>query len=569
MISKRIKSRKDGRSSASESLSYGEGLKVDRETGELLDKSHRTRLGNFGLVDDRVYSSRKKSDMAEIIELASLEMQANCDLNKRVGEDKKLAHFVVSFNQDRPTEAVLLDTEDSMLSTMGLDKNHFATFLHNDNGYWHLHIFASRIEKGQSHRGNPLWQDRIKRDKVCREIEFRHGLQADNGLHQFNNQGQIVEIPRSERIANREAKPVVISDKAKSTEIYSGEKSFQTWCTEIRIGDRLKHAKSWKELHETAAAFNCEIRQKGAGFVVCPVGEKGSIQLSKVGLKNLPEKLGQYLPWQSSSTIPAVTLYKPEPTQPKAKSHYNQWRNARDTFKPYKIAQINELREVHKQTRKELSSRHKKELAKIRVEIRGKDSFAAVSITKMEHAVALAALTDQFAYERQVLRKQLAGAGPGSTFRDFLIIEASKGDDIALGIARRYGEQEANDVFRKREAEKLKMVASIQGQAYYPAQRIRFTHQIEPNGTVVYDFGGGRKVTDSAISKQVQLNDAAASSPDAIATALAFAITKFGNTLTITGTPEFQRLVVETAVLKGILLHTSPASVTIHRIRLT
>lgn len=76
-------------------------------------------------------------------------------------------------------------------------------------------------------------------------------------------------------------------------------------------------------------------------------------------------------------------------------------------------------------------------------------------------------------------------------------------------------------------------------------------------------------MTDSAISKQVQLNDAAASSPDAIATALAFAITKFGNTLTITGTPEFQRLVVETAVLKGILLHTSPASVTIHRIRLT
>lgn len=73
-------------------------------------------------------------DMAEMIGLAATEMQANCDMNTRVGEDKKLAHFVISFNQDRPSEAVLRDTEDSMLSTIKLDKNHFATFLHNDNG---------------------------------------------------------------------------------------------------------------------------------------------------------------------------------------------------------------------------------------------------------------------------------------------------------------------------------------------------------------------------------------------------------------------------------------------------
>ena len=56
MISKRIQGRKDGRSSASDALSYGEGLTPDRTTGELLDKSHRTRLGNFGIVDDGVYA---------------------------------------------------------------------------------------------------------------------------------------------------------------------------------------------------------------------------------------------------------------------------------------------------------------------------------------------------------------------------------------------------------------------------------------------------------------------------------------------------------------------------------
>ena len=212
MISKRIKSRKDGKSSAADALRYGEGLKVDRETGVLLDKSHRTRVGNFGLVDDGVYAGRVLSEMTKMIDLAAIEMQAICDLNTRVGADKKLAHFVVSYNQEKPTEAVLRDTEDSMLAVMKLEKNHFATFLHNDNGYWHLHIFASRIEKEEPYRGNSLWHDQVNRDKVCREIEIRHGLQSDNGLHQINELGQIVEIPRAERRAKRDARPVGISE---------------------------------------------------------------------------------------------------------------------------------------------------------------------------------------------------------------------------------------------------------------------------------------------------------------------------------------------------------------------
>ena len=90
MISKHIKTRKDGKSSASDALRYGEGLKVDRETGELLDKSHRTRIGNFGLVDDGIYTGRDIAEMSDLIDLAAIEMQANCDLNTRISADKKV-----------------------------------------------------------------------------------------------------------------------------------------------------------------------------------------------------------------------------------------------------------------------------------------------------------------------------------------------------------------------------------------------------------------------------------------------------------------------------------------------
>jgi hypothetical protein len=302
--------------------------------------------------------------MAELIELAALEMQSNCDLNIRVGADKKLAHFVISYNQDKPTEAVLRDTEDSMLAAMGLDKNHFATFLHNDNGYWHLHMFASRIEKDYPHRGNPLWQDKKKRDKVCREIEIRHRLSRDNGLHEIDAHGQIIEVPLVERKAKREAKPKA-SDRAQTVERYSGEKSFQTWCNEIRIGDRLKHVKSWQDLHAAAAAYNCEIKPKGAGFVVCPVGEKGGISLSTVGLKNLLAKFGAYQPAQSGRGVKAVATYTPEPTKP-AGLLYQEWKKVRNEFRGVKTDALNALRNSHATARAELRRLQREELAAIR-----------------------------------------------------------------------------------------------------------------------------------------------------------------------------------------------------------
>ena len=552
MISKRINSRKDGKSSAVAALRYGEGLVPDRETGEFLDKSHRTRFGNFGLVDDGVYADRTTEEMSELISLAGLEMQDVCDLNTRVGADKKLAHFVVSFNQDRPSEAVLRDTEDSMLAAMKLDKNHFATFLHNDNGYWHLHIFSSRIEKEKPHRGNALWQDKTIRDKVCREVELRHKLHRDNGMHKVDEQGQLVEIPRDERRATRDAKPVGISDRAKTIEIYSGEKSFQTWCNEIRIGDRLKHAKNWQDMHVAAAAYSCEVKPKGAGFIICPTGQQGGIQLSKVGLKNLPAKFGAFEAAKPGHHAQLETTYAPSSTTTKAASHYDQWRKAKDTFKPLKTQQINVQRESHKQIRATLRAQHKAELENIRAGKKGQERFAAVSIAKMQHTVALAALADQLGRERQILRRQLAGDGPGNTFRDYLVKEAAKGDNIALGLARKYGVDEGTDVLRKREVEQLKIVALITGREYRPAFRLNFTHHIERNGSVVFSLGFGRTITDSAISRQLQLNSAAANSPEAIATALSFATTRFGNTLTLTGSQEFQRLAVETAVLKGL-----------------
>lgn len=551
MISKRIATRKDGGSSARKSLRYGEGLKRDRDSGLMKSKSLRTYFSGFGVVDDGICTGKTCEEMVGLIELAAKEMQANCDLNTRVSPDKKIAHFIVSFDQYQPTEAVLRDTEISMLSALKLLDNHWASFLHNDNGHWHLHIFASRIDQ-KTHKGNDLWQDKTIRDRTVKEIEKRHGLKIDNGMHEFDERGQLIKLSPQERESRKGKKS--ISDQAASAELHADAQSFQSWVFQIQIGDRLKHAKTWKELHDTAAAYGCEIKQKGAGFIICPTGEKGGIQLSKVGLKSLTARYGEFQPAQPSQVAEVVSQYHATPTDQNAQSHYQKWRVAKQEFQPLKAEQIKFLRENHKAVRASLREAQKNELNHLRSFAKAENKFAAVSVAKMNHVVQMQALSEQLRKERQALYQTFADKGPGNTFKDYLQKEAVKGDNRALGLLRKSGHEAASELFRNREANKLSTHAVVTGQEYRQAHRLKFAHRIEQSGSVVYFLGQGRQITDSAISRQVLLNAQAALNQDAIATALRFSMLKFGSNLTLTGSQEFQKLAVETAVKERLLI---------------
>lgn len=548
-------------------MRYGEGLKKDRATGALLSKSHRTRFSNFGLVDDGVYRERTASEMQELIELASSEMQACCDMNTRAKEENKIAHFLFSFDQTKPSEAVLRDVEDSMMSALGLKDSHWASYLHSDNGHYHLHLIASRIDK-EKHRCSELWQDQTIRDRVAREIEIRHGLPRDNGLHEVDGNGRIVLIPKQERMKRKGLKSIK-TDSAQSVEIHSGEKTFQAWLEGIRLGDRLKHAKSWQELHATAAAYGCEVKQKGAGFIICPHEQKGGIQLSRLGLKGLQSKFGEFQARRAdSANVNHISGYTPGPANAKGKGLYSEWRAAKKAFKPLKVERIYELRERHLTTRKELKEVHRRELRDIRAGKSGDERFNAVSVAKMKQAVQLTALSDQFKQERRVLYKELAELGPGNTFREYLLRQAQKGDNVALSLARTHGMEEATAILRDREVVQFRIRAVVTGNDYLPAMRLRFTHHIGPAGSVIYQLGNGRQIIDSAIARKIQLNDMAAVDPKAIETALRFAVLKFGSNLNLTGPSEFQRLAVQIAVRERMGVNFTDPAVEAYRLKL-
>ena len=556
MISKRVYERKDGKSSAPAALKYGAGLKIDRATGKYLDKSHRTRFGAFGLIEDGVYQDPDIQTMISMIESAGIEMQANCDLNSKVEIKNKIAHFIYSFDQDKPGEAVLRDTEDSTLSSLGLLENHFATFLHDDNGHWHLHIFASRIAKKKPNRGNSLWQDQMKRDRICREIEIRHDLKRDNGLHEINPVGVIMEIPREDRRSRREMERNVshLSDSARSFEKHTGEKSFQSWCAEIRIGDRLKHSKSWIEIHNAADAYNCVIKQKGAGFIICPLGEKGGIQLSKIGLKNLEKHFGMFIPHKMKQIHQSGTQlheYKPEAAIGDDVL-FKKWNQAELNYQTVKQQLSTEFRNAVSEKRMDLFSQYKNELAKIRNSNIGHARTTAISIAKIQHAACLAAFSKIVSIERSDLSKKIASNAPGTTFREYLLKQAKIGDDDAHSLIKRYNVNESTQISQQSEIVRLGITATFSGAQDHFVQRLLIKHQIQENGTVIYDLGQGRSIIDSAIIKQIQLNSQAANDVEAIEISLRFAASKFGRDLTLKGSREFQEMAVNTAVLKGL-----------------
>ena len=550
MISKRIEVRKDLKSSVLAALIYGEGLKIDSQDSQHIDKSHRTRFINFGFIDDHAHSKFGALCMTETINLAATEMQSNCDLNTRVPEVNKIAHFVISFNQNEPSETVLLDTEISMLTSMGLEDNHAVSFLHNDNGFWHAHIFVSRIEKSRLHRCKTLWHDQINRDRTSREIEFRHNLERDNGMHVLDKYGNVIEIPKSIRNLNRNQNG--IADKARLIEKMTGEKSFQSLAIEHRIGDHLATAKTWGELHQIAGNFNCTVRAKGAGFALFNIERTGCIQLSKLGMKGLKEKFG---PFEESSVIFNSSnniQFQRAPLLTSAAPSFKKWIALSQEFRTRKLTTISEQRVEHKRIYTCTCLQHKSELEQIRSNRFGTDRIAAISITQMSQVLELAEIRATFLVERQVLLNQLSTSYPGKTFRDHLTMEANKGNEVALELAREYGQSETTPVLKKREIQQFSITASISGFYVRNVPKILAKFEVERNGTVIYDFGGGRKIIDSSISKKVHLNEHAALDNDTVLTALNFSRAKFGNELTITGSQEFKRLVVEIAAVNKL-----------------
>ena len=213
----------------------------------------------------------------------------------------------------------------------------------------------------------------------------------------------------------------------------------------------------------------------------------------------------------------------------------------------------------------DLFSRLKIEQQKTLTGLTGTSKKAAQSLAKLKSATAKAEFND----ERRALRKALQPT-QANAWRIYLQACAQAGHEEALAVLRML-----NDTAR------VAPVQSITGTIYLDdddeKKRRRLArestasilkmlmHTVERNGDVTYHQHGRAVMRDEG--QHLAVLDV--HSEDAITAALLLGREKFGTTLTLTGSQEFQRRVVTVAVAQGIQIKFVDPQLETLRVKLT
>ena len=185
----------------------------------------------------------------------------------------------------------------------------------------------------------------------------------------------------------------------------------------------------------------------------------------------------------------------------------------------------------------------------------GEARKAAHSLEKLRVATAKAELNLLLKQERQVVR---AAIQPKDAWPLYLQARAQAGDEEALSIIRKLDAT-------AREAKPRS--ASITGTLILEDAIVSLkslVHFVEPNGDVLYRQNGRAILRDEG--RHIAVLDE--NSNQAIVSGLLIAREKFGSTLTLTGSPEFQQRVVALAVAQGIPVKFADPALEEMRLRL-
>jgi len=219
-----------------------------------------------------------------------------------------------------------------------------------------------------------------------------------------------------------------------------------------------------------------------------------------------------------------------------------------------------------KRHRADLFSRLKSEQQQALAGLTGSGMKAAQSLAKLNAATAKAEFND----ERRAMRKALKPA-QAQAWRSFLQARAQIGNEEALATLRKLdataraapaqgitgtiylGDDEDEKKRRRRAKESAASILKA------------LVYQVEANGDVTYSQHGQAVLRDEG--QHIAVLDQ--NSDEAIAAALLLAREKFGQNLTLTGSPEFQRRVVAVAVAQGIPIKFVDPKLEAMRLQLT
>lgn len=493
-----------------------------------------TRVSDY-VVDDKLNSDGEKllwyrisncySDVPAMANAEVLSVQAE---NTRTTQDKTM-HLVVSFPEGEfPTRAQMEDIEDEMCKALGYGEFQRVSAVHQDTDNMHLHIAINKIHPVTFNLHEP-YRDYYTRDRVCRELEIKHGLTVDNGI----GQGQ-----RFGREQERES--------------HGHEETLWKWIQDNAKADLLqtvKTATGWEAFHEKLAENGLMIKPRGAGLVIGTLDGVAHVKASSIdrslSSKRLTEGFGEYQPpqqpEQTNTSQQTGPQYQKGPrlSDPEAKALYASFQAekqavwlARDDFKTRQKTE----KEAFNQSLKEW---HQSERKRVQVSslpaAQKRQAYSKLSADRQRH------WDDQRKKEASE-RKVLFEANTSHTWEQFLIKAAERGNSKALELLR---------LKKQKQARVAK--ALLTADNYEAARHIVYEH-LKPyarkNGDLVYRVQDGGSVTDERT--RVRVDEVTAGSAFL---ALTMAAERFqGQPLDVRGEDAFKQQVVQFAAQYGMAI---------------
>ena len=480
---------------------------------------------------------------------ALLEIQNTQEMNNRAKSDKT-CHLVLSFPEgERLSNAQLNEIEERFCEALGFHEHQRISVVHDDTDNLHIHIAINKIHPRKLTIHNPYY-DYKKVATLCEQIEQEYGLT------QVNHE---TRIDKTERIIQD------IESKA-------GVESLLGWIRRECLDD-IKRADNWQDLHQILQNHGLEIKERGNGLVFASssgVAVKASSVDRSLSKPNLIKRLGAFEPAADSFQTEHPQDKAQIAKTPKSKAKHYQPRplqNNVDTSRLYERYQQQQANAASWRKEQWLKLREQRDLL---IERAKQEARSKRNIIKHVQAGPLGkkalyatvslqfkTILDEVKREYRKAYAQLKANTRRMAWLDWLATEAQKGNAEALAALRARSKRDSRSGTVKGD--------HIAGIEYDNNQsRIYNVESVTKDGTVFYK-AGTTSVRDDGNRLFVSPNTLNESLGDV----LQVAISKYGNHLSVNGSDDFRKSVVQAAVQSRIRVTFDDPELERHRSQLS
>ena len=354
-------------------------------------------------------------------QLAIREVEDTQAMNVRTSKEKTY-HLMISFRPEdeaKLTPETFKEIERDFANVLGFEEHQRHCGVHRNTDNIHLHIAYSEIHPETKFRHEP-YRDYEKRDRLCRALELKYGLTADNG-----------------RDPDKEAGAA--NDVALAYEAHTGQESFFSY-TQRHKGDvltALGQAENWVDCHQAFHQFGLSLTLHGNGLIIQSHDGQHSIKASgfdrSISKPKLEKQFGAFMSVSpkllksdnSTDKYSAAPLHK----GPDRGMLYDQ-------FKAAMAKRQAALEEIDQQDAR-LFSICKLGWDKKRAEIK-KTPMLRAHRQKVMKELKASENADRFALRKQMkqTRDAVRAQYPFNSWGKFLRHQASQGSETALAILR-------------------------------------------------------------------------------------------------------------------------------------